>query len=183
MRIAKNLGVLVLAGHATLVAAQDEARAPLKAGLWQVSIERDVNGRKAPDLSERLATMTPEARRKLEAMLKQRGVDTSGGAGKTRVCLNSDSLAEGRWMRSAGRCKTDYSTRTASAWKWHSVCTNPASQVDGEAAFANPESYSVKMAITSSRQGKPQVVNQLINASWLSADCGDVKPLQAPGKP
>lgn len=176
-------GIVALAVSTAAAMAQEGARPPLEPGLWQVAVERDVNGRRAPDMSERLASMRPEARKQMEAMLKQRGVDLSGGSGKTRVCLSRDSLDEGRWLRTSERCRTSYGSRTASAWTWHSVCTGPASEVDGEATFASRESYVVKMAITSTHQGQPHVVNQTLTASWLGADCGDVKPLKPPGKP
>jgi len=36
--------------------------APIKPGLWQVHMEREVNGQKAPDMSDRLKNLPPEKR-------------------------------------------------------------------------------------------------------------------------
>lgn len=35
-------------------------------------------------------------------------------------------------------------TSTTSNWKWHSVCTQPASQSDDEVIFGGPESYTAR---------------------------------------
>ena len=40
--------------------------APIKPGLWQVQMERETNGQKRPDMSERLKNMPPDAARKLK---------------------------------------------------------------------------------------------------------------------
>ncbi len=52
---------------------------PIKPGLWQVHMEREVNGQKMPDMSERLKNMPPEKRAQFEAMMKQHGVGLGGG--------------------------------------------------------------------------------------------------------
>ena len=57
---------------------------PIKPGLWQVHIDREVNGQKMPDASERMKNMSPEKRAQFEAMMKQHGGGT-GGAG-SQVC-------------------------------------------------------------------------------------------------
>jgi Spy/CpxP family protein refolding chaperone len=44
---------------------------PIKPGLWQVQIDREVNGQKMPDASERMKNMSPEKRAQFEAMMKQ----------------------------------------------------------------------------------------------------------------
>ena len=41
---------------------------PIKPGLWQVQMEREVNGQKMPDMSERLKNMPPEKRAQFEAI-------------------------------------------------------------------------------------------------------------------
>ena len=47
----------------TLIAVSASGQvAPIKPGLWQVQMERETNGQKGPDMSERLKHMPPERR-------------------------------------------------------------------------------------------------------------------------
>jgi len=149
---------------------------PIKSGLWQLQTERSVDGRKAPDMNERMKSMSPAARQRMEAMMKQQGVDTSGGG--TRLCMTREMLDQGRWHDTSPRCKVDFSTRSASAWKWRSVCTQPDSTGEGEAAFHSPESYTVTSNTTMMLKGQTRTSTNVIKMQWLGAACGDVKPLQ-----
>ena len=61
---------------------------PIKPGLWQVHIEREVNGQKMPDASERMKNMPPEKRAQFEAMMKS-AWGRMGGAGN-QVCYTRE---------------------------------------------------------------------------------------------
>ena len=172
-----SLSIVCLVGCAQAV-AQAQTAPPIKPGLWQVHSEREVDGQKTqmPDMSERLKNMPPEARKQMEAMMKQRGVDMSGG-GDMKICLSKDSLDPGQWQRNQGNCTTDYRSRSSSMWTWHTSCREPASETDGEARFTGPESYTVKTATTMTVQGETRTTRMTLNSKWVGADCGDVKPM------
>ena len=180
----RRLSPLMIAGCLAALAtttSHAETAPPIKPGLWEVAMERDGAVQKMPDMSERLKSMSPEQRQRIEAMMKQHGVDMSGGPGKLRICLNKDSLDQGRWQgRGEGdtRCKTDVLDRSSTSWKWHSVCTDPQSETTGEALFANPENYTVKSTTTMTMQGQTKTTQTTIHSKWLGGDCGDVKPVQ-----
>ena len=159
-------------------AAQAQTAPPIKPGLWRVHSEREVDGRKTqmPDMSERLKNMPPEARKQIEAMMKQRGVDMSGG-GDMRICLTKESLDQGYWQGHQGSCTTDFIRRSGSTWTWHTSCREPVSETDGEARFSGPENYRVKTATTMNVRGEPKTSRMTLTSTWLSADCGDVKPV------
>lgn len=165
----------------TATAAQAQALPPIKPGLWEVAMERDGAAQKMPDMSERLKSMPPEQRKQVEAMMKQHGVDMTSGPGKLRICLNKESLNQGRWQgrgESDTRCKTDVSDRSSTSWKWHSVCTDPQSETTGEALFANSENYTVKSTTTMTLDGQTKTTQTTIHSKWVGSDCGDVKPMQ-----
>jgi hypothetical protein len=61
-------------------AVQGQTAPPIKPGLWQVHSEREVNGQKAPDASDRMKNMSPEQRARFEAMMKARGIETASPA-------------------------------------------------------------------------------------------------------
>lgn len=178
-----NTGFRALSIAATFSAlapfAQAQSAPPIKPGLWQVQSERDLDGRKAPDPMEQMKSLPPEARKQMEAMMKKRGIDMGEG-GVRRICHSRESLDQGRWKGDSERCKTDITGRSAASWKWHSVCTEPPSEMEGEALFAGPESYTVKTLMTTHRKGQPQTMRMTMTAKWLGADCGELKPMQPP---
>src|SRR5688572_5613257 len=103
-----------LAAAALSAAAHAQTTPPIKPGLWQVNVEND--GQKMPDMGEHLKNLPPEQRRQVEAMMKERGVDMSGGGMK--ICHTKESLDQGKWQAEQGSCKTDVLSRTSTQWKW-----------------------------------------------------------------
>lgn len=183
MQIRGRLALLCLA---TLSATAGHAAdtPPIKPGLWQVHSDRAVDGVKAPPLNAQLDKLPPEARRQMESMMKQKGVDLSGGGGDIKLCLSKASLDQNQWLggkNGAQSCKTDIKTRDPARWTWHSSCTQPPSETDGEAVFHSPESYTVKVATIMTVQGESKTMNMTSTSTWLGANCGDLKPLSAKG--
>jgi len=164
------------------LAAQAQTTPPIKPGLWQIHSDRQVDGQKAPDLGEQMKKMSPEMRKRMEANMKLHGVDMSGGPGSMKMCMTRESLDQGRWQGAEGNCKTDFTSRSASSWKWRSSCGQPPSQSEGEASFASPESYTVKSNTTMTLQGQTRVTQMVMSGKWLGADCGDLKPIAPPAK-
>ena len=173
------LGSLTVVCLVTGVHGVARAQAPpIKPGLWEVHSQREVDGQRVqmPDMSERLKGMPPEARKQMEAVMKQRGVDMGSG-GDLKICLTKDSLDQGQWQKHQGTCKTDYSSRSGRTWKWHTSCSDPAAETDGEATFTNADAYTVKTATTMTVQGQTRTSRMVLNSKWLGPDCGDVKPI------
>ena len=173
-------GLVVAAlGGAALAAHSQPASPPIKPGLWEIKMATMTDGKAAPDMSERMKSLPPEARANMEAMMKQRGVDMGGGHA-TRICQTREKLDKGSWRDQSDRCKATTSGQGTSTWKWNSVCTNPDSVTDGEATFANAENYTMKNTIQTTRDGQQHVMQMSGTAKWMGADCGDLKPVQAP---
>lgn len=150
---------------------------PIKTGLWQMQVEQE-GAPAMPDMSEQLKKMPPEQRKQVEAMMKERGVDVSGGG--LKMCISKESLEQNTWQGPQGQCSTEVLSRSASSWRWRSTCSEPKAESEGEAIFASPESYTVKSTTTVSFQGAPKTVRSTIRSTWLGADCGGLKPMVAP---
>jgi len=178
-----GLGSLLIAGAFSFAALRAPAQTPprMKAGLWQIHVEREENGAKMPDASERMKdrmkNMTPERRKQFEEMMKQRGVE-SGAGGVIKLCYSQKMVEHGAWA-DQGVCKTDYSNRSATFWKWHSNCPELHYQGDGEASFPDPENFVVKSSGVSTNGGKTVASKLTRTGKWLSADCGDLKPMDS----
>ncbi len=165
-------GVLAVA----VLGVQAQTTPPLKPGLWQIHIDSEVDGQKRPDMAERMKNMDPEARAKMEAAMKARGMDAGDSSGR-KICYTRETLDRGRWAEQQGSCKTDYSNRSAGMWKWHSSCKEIGYEGDGEATFSNSENYVVKSAGVMTSGGKARSTKSTITAKWLGSDCGDIKPV------
>jgi hypothetical protein len=172
---------LVLSTLAVAISsAQPQTAPPIKPGLWEIKSEREVDGKKAPDPTEHMKNLPADMRAKVEAMMKEKGVGMGEG-GVNRVCLSRESLDQGRWQGQADNCKTEFTSRSTSSWKWHSVCTKPESESDGEALFANSEDYTVSTNMKIKVQGQDRLTRMKITAKWAGNNCGDIKPVQPKG--
>ena len=174
------LRALSAAGVFVACSAVAQNAPPIKPGLWEVQSEREIDGKKAPDLGEQFKTMPPAMRERMVANMKQHGIDMSGPSGQMKICQSREMLDQGRWQNEQGNCKVDFTSRSNTAWKWRSTCSQPDSVTDGEAAFAGPERDTVKSSTTMAVQGQSQVTKMTLKAKWLGANCGDLKPFQPP---
>jgi Protein of unknown function (DUF3617) len=152
---------------------------PMKSGLWRIRSEREENGQRMPDgaarMKERMKTMTPEKRQQFEEMMKKQGVVLGDG---TRFCYSQSMLERGAWADQGG-CKTDFSNRSSTSWKWHSSCPALGYEGDGEAHFSDSGNFVVKSTGVTTSAGKSHTSTSTRTGTWLSADCGDVKPIDA----
>ncbi|HEY4957729.1 MAG TPA: DUF3617 domain-containing protein [Caldimonas sp.] len=172
------LAIRIAALAACLVPALAAAQTPpIKPGLWAVQADRLIDGKPMTPPGDAMKNLTPETRAKMDAMMKEKGISLgSGAAGGTRICLSRETLDAGHWQNAGANCKTDFVSRTASAWKWHSECAQTGSTTDGEAVFANGENYTVTTASTHGFRGETKTTRMTIHAKWVGADCGDLKP-------
>ena len=161
--------------------ARAQTTPTMKPGLWQIHLEREENGQPMPNagerMQERLKNMTPEDRKRVEEMMRRQGV-APGADGMTKLCYSQKMVEHGVWA-DQGECKTDYISRSTTSWKWHSSCPGLGYQGDGEATFPDAENFVVKYSGTSTTAGKTRSTKYTRTGKWLSADCGDLKPLDS----
>lgn len=168
-----RLFVLVLAGLPLLAAAQG-----MKPGLWEMTQKPQLDPAqqaKMEQAQKAMANMPPERRQMMEQMMAQHGVSMSGMAGgaiSIKSCISKEQAERHEMPVSEnGRCKHDVQ-RSGKTVRTHFVCTDPASEGDGEFTFESPERYTNK--ITVKRGDKSTTISG--DARWLGADCGDIKP-------
>jgi hypothetical protein len=188
MRFARPVATrFVLLCLALAAAPAQAATPPIKPGLWQLHSSRVTQGGQSVDMAAQMKNLPPEARKRMEEIMKQKGMDIGSGDGSVKVCMSKESLDQGNWRGTQHGCTTQLKNTSASTWTWHAVCTDPPSESDGEAVFASPEAYTVKNRTTVTRGGKKQSMDTTVQAKWLGGDCGNLKPMspgtmQAPPK-
>jgi Protein of unknown function (DUF3617) len=158
----------------------------VKPGLWEVTSQvqlqggQSTGGAAAANLQAELAKLPPEQRKMVEDMMAKNGVGIKpGGTGTAlRVCISKE-MAERSLLPTAqrGDCKAETSQRSVSGMAIKFTCTNPPSSGEGQVSFSGDSAYSMKMAVTTTVQGKPEKANISASGQWLAADCGAVKPL------
>ena len=145
--------------------------APVKPGLWEVRVERLIDGQKVPDASERLKNMPPERRAQMEAMMKQRGMGTD----TMKSCQTTQTLDSKKFVKQVADCKTTYTVQSAKLWTSHTSCPSMHVESDNLTTFLNSENYTVKStSVTNKRHSE---IN--MQAKWLSSDCGNIPPANA----
>lgn len=179
--------VLVTAGVSMVAGAQV---APIKPGLWEVQMQQEAAGQAMPNMAEQLQKMPPAQRAQIEAMMKKQGIAMGAdGSRAMKVCYTREMLDANAWQESISTtCKTEYLTRTASRWTWRTTCAAPGASVsDGEAVFKGSDAYTVRVATRREAAGAVKAAESKtqLDARWLGADCGTIKPMGLPpkGKP
>jgi hypothetical protein len=179
---ASALGTLLLAAPPAL--AQN-----LKPGLWEVNNKmQSSSGQMEKAMAEsqkQMAAMPPEQRKMMQDMMAKQGLSMGPGAGgnmAVKICMTKEMAERNELPAQQGDCKTTNSPRSGNTMKMSFACTQPPSSGEGTVTFVSPEAYTMKMTMKSMMQGKPETMTMDGGGKWLSADCGNIKPLAAPKK-
>jgi hypothetical protein len=184
---ARTCCAAVLAAGACLSAAAQS----LKPGLWEISNKMDnpqVNQAMA-QMQQQLAQMPPEQRKQMEAMMAERGMKMGTGAGGVttmQMCMTKEMLSRDDAMlqqqQQKGDCKMTSQSRSGNTMRMAYACSNPPSTVDGEYTYQGSEGYTSKMVVKSTQGGRSDTMTIEGSGKWLSADCGNIKPMVPPKK-
>jgi hypothetical protein len=178
------LGALLVATFCAGASAQN-----LKPGLWEVtnkmkSDSGDMEKAQA-HMQAQIAKMPPEKRKMMEEMMAQHGVKMGSGAPgamNTQVCMTKDMVERNEMPMQHGDCKMTKQQRSGNTMSFAFACDKPPSSGEGVYTFVNPEAYTFKMTMKTSVHGKPETMNMDGSGKWLSADCGNLKPIRPQGK-
>ena len=158
----------------------------MKPGLWEISNKMDspeINQAMA-QMQAQMAAMSPEQRKQMEAMMAQRGMKMGGAGGGTtvQVCMTKEMVerSDMPMQQQQNDCKVTSQSRSGNTMKMAYTCASPPSSGEGEFTYNGAESYSSKMTINTTANGKPQVMKMEGTGKWLGADCGSIKPMVPP---
>lgn len=156
-------------------------------GLWEVQNKMGGNpeiDKAMAEMQKQLAAMPPAQRKQMEAMMGQSGMSVgSGGAMTLKVCITPEMAARSELpSQTEGDCTTTITSRSGNTLKSSFACKNPPTTGEGTYTFNGDKAYTMKMAMQTTRNGKPQSMTMEGQGKWLSADCGSVKPIQMPKK-
>jgi hypothetical protein len=158
----------------------------VKLGLWESThtVTTEMAGVPAtqatmPQLTEaQLAQIPPAQRAQIEAMMKGRGGPGSPQTTVIKYCQTAESRA--RALNISPRengCSTKLTSMSATKEEIHMDCTGRF-KASGDMVVERVDSEHAKGSMVLKSEGDhPMTMKMSFTTKWLSADCGDVKPL------
>ena len=171
-------GVILTATSFALAATANAAETAMKPGLWEVTTTSNL-------LS--LASQIPtDQMENINQLAKEYGFEMpamQNGAAITSACITQEmankKLMPSSFQEQAG-CKVNKATQTGNSYRVEFVCKNP--QLDGsgvaEGTFTTAESFTGQTVFNGTVQGNPVKDQANMSGKWVSASCGNIKPLQ-----
>jgi hypothetical protein len=154
-------------------------------GLWEMQKEvgdTPEMAKATADMQKQLAALPPAQRKHLEATLSQSGISMRpGGAVTVRVCITPEMAT--RFVLHShpeGNCTHTIASRNGNSFILKFACKNPPTSGEDSYTFYGDKAYSMKRVMQSIRNGKPETMRTEGRGKWLSADCGNIKPIQIP---
>jgi hypothetical protein len=162
---------------ATTTAALAQQR--LQPGLWEQSMttQNEKVNQAMAQMQQQMASMPPEKRKQMEAMMAQRGVamGTPGQVMTVQVCITPEQAARDEMPAREGKCKQTRSERSGNTLRFAFTCEDGGSG-EGEYTLQSPKAHTGKMTVNAVRNGKTERMDMQHSGRWLAADCGAVKP-------
>ena len=179
--------VLLASACAALAAALPAGAQTMRPGLW--SLKNDMSS-SDPQLQQamsavqdHLTNMTPEQRQQLQGMLQQNGVQLDVGAGgalQTKMCLTRAMAERKEFPVQQGDCRQTFTQQSSTRGHVAFSCTRPQVSGEGDVTADSDTSYRARVRVRGAEGGREQAVDMNVTGTWLSADCGNLRPLAAP---
>lgn len=202
----KNAGVISLVGIFTLAASlpllADTIKVDMKPGLWEHRITL-VGGNSAAtaqtqqmqtameEVKKQMVNMPPEQRKMMEDMMAQQGmtfsdqgvsmqnnkVQISTDGTLVKQCITQAQIDKGYMPESTAGCNPQITQLSKTKFKMAYECTDQSStKGEGEIEFTSSTAYKGKANFVNQMNGNAQRYETEQSGSWLSSDCGDIKP-------
>lgn len=157
----------------------------VKPGLWEYTATTTTelpNGQPAPALpqltDEQLAKIPPAQRAQIEAVLKARGGPAGPRTSTGKSCITKETLAKALTFSQQGNsCTTKATSLTSSRQEIHIECTGQF-KAAGDIIVERVDSEHSKANMQLKSEGDhPMTMKTVYTSKFVSADCGDVKPM------
>ena len=176
---------LMAALLSALVAGPVAANSTVAPGLWEQrfslkSGSAEVTAAMA-QMQQQLAAMPPAQRQQMEQMLAAQGISlpSAGGGGpgvQLRFCLTPEQAAKNELPPPDDRCTHSITERTPTLLRMRIECPADKTRGEGEFRFESPRAYAGRFKLQREEAGKPQSLEMELQARWVGADCGNLRP-------
>ena len=179
--------ILLACTCAAFGASLPAAAQTMKPGLWALSNKMTSNdpqiGQAMSAMQQHMANMSPEQRQQMERMMQQHGVQLdigAGGALQTKICMTREMAERKEFPVQQGDCRQTFTQQSPTRGHIAFTCTKPRVSGEGDVTADNDTNYRAHMKIRSEEEGRNQVVDMDVTGKWLSADCGNIRPVTIP---
>lgn len=171
---------VVTASLLSTAAFADKINIDMAPGLWENSFEIEASGQIGAALREAQKYMAnmPEADRKMmEAMLQQQGISVSSNLTVVKACITQEQIDGGELPQAESGCEQNLEQTGKNSFRVSFDC--PQGKGSGEMRLLDRKHYTGELAMVSTVGGAaPETVNVKQSGKWLSADCGELQPVQ-----
>jgi hypothetical protein len=155
----------------------------LKPGLWEHGFTmKSASGEIEKGMAQaqaELARLPPDQRKMMEQMMAQQGVGMTGKASSVRLCITPEQASRTELPAGDGKCEQKSLQRSGSTIRTSFVCAGPPpTSGQSEITLKGDTAYSGRSVVDTTVKGKPERMTMDVTGKWLSADCGNVKPLK-----
>lgn len=155
----------------------------MRPGLWEHSFTmKSQSGQMEKAMSEmqqQMASMPPEQRKMMEEMMAKQGMSMGAQGRSVRICITKEQAERDELPQQDGSCKQQVMQRSSNMIKVKFTCTgNPPASGESEVTFSSPTAYTGKSIVNTTVDGRPERMMMDQTGKWLSADCGNVKPMK-----
>jgi len=160
----------------------------LKAGLWEMkTIRQAVDGRDMSaqmaaaqaQMQQAMASMTPNQRKQMEAMMKGMGTGTPSTGNAARICISPAMAAKNTPMvDQEGRCAPAKMTRNGNKSTFEFNCTtNERTMVGSGESTSNGNTISTRVDMSMTDRSGHHTMQSESEMSYLGSDCQGIKPV------
>jgi len=187
-----NVSVAFILAAAPFTLYAQNAPLPVKPGLWDMSVSVSRVMALPPEAEARIAALPPAQQAQVRAMMS--GGAAGGGSQPIvttrQVCFPAqatmDSLLNQAQQNPGMQCSFTNRVQTATGASFDISCTGQMGTAKGHTEFhATDDEHMTStshMTITATSQGRTgnTTMDSTTKGKFLSADCGDVKPVGPP---
>ena len=185
----KTIAKAVALAMVTMVFVVQAQPRKLMPGLWEMSSKMQSGSgaleKAMAEAQKQMASLPPEQRKMMQDMMAKQGVGLgAGGPGgmTVKICMTKEMIDRDEIAAQEGDCKTTRAPWVGNSMKMSFTCTKPPSKGEGLVTIISPQAYSMKMTVDTTANGKPERMTMDNTGKWLSAECGNVRPIGQIGK-
>lgn len=159
----------------------------IKPGLWEIQMQPQLSPERQAAMAQaqkQMAGMPAEQRKMMEDMMAKNGIraNLATGAVTMKVCITPEQAAANELpVDEKGKCSHQVQ-RSGKQIQTRFNCSEPPMQGESTTTLNSAESYSTQMSMVSQAKGKSETMSMSGSGQWLGSQCGNVAPLQAPGR-
>lgn len=152
-------------------------------GLWEHSFSMTSKDGKAEqtmkEMKAQLANLPADQRKLVEDMMAGQGVSLNDEGASVKNCMTQAEIDKGQLPQKDDSCTQELTDLGKNKFKVSISCAgNPPSSGTGEIHFSDSKAYTGKSTYTTGVGDQREIMYVDQKGKWLSADCGDIKPVE-----